>query len=643
MKKIFLLIVLISSYSFIFSQTLFTYGSNAISKEEFLKAYNKNKTTTEDREKSLREYLDLYINFKLKVADAKSMKLDTLPQLQYDLQAFKNQVLDNYLNDEKDVNTLVDEAFARSQKDIRVQHFLMQTDSNFLTAKALDELDSVLKSGNNNYRQLAKDISDKYKYYEIKTADLGYITAFSAPYEFENIIYSLMPGQSSKYYMAKNSSYAHIFKVLDERKAIGTWKVAQILLAFPPNEKAENLNPLQLKADSIYQLLKNGADFGQLAKQFSDDKLTYLNNGEMPEFGSGKYDLSFENEVIKLKNDGDISMPFTTSHGFHIVKRISQMPVPDKSGNAFMAELKQKILQDERINKAKDKFIANTITKIGFKKNNGVKDAEIFAYADSVSFNKSVEKLKKAPIYNKTIFSFAKSNIKGSSWLNFINEYKNNPQFYKGESNAELLQKFINMQATDHYKQHLEEYNPQFAYQIKEFKEGNMLFEMMEKNVWSKASNDTTGLQKFYADNKNKYTWPPSADVIIFNCPTVKAANKAFEAISKNANDWKKVLEENAVQTDSGRYELAQIPIENAKKISAGMVSNVVISDAGNTASFVKVLKAYPAGQQRSFEESRGLLINDYQNKIESQWVANLKKKYLVKVNEAVFKSLLKE
>ncbi|MBK7885074.1 MAG: peptidylprolyl isomerase [Chitinophagaceae bacterium] len=644
MKKIVLLTALISCCSLVFSQTLFTYGSNNVSKEEFLKAYNKNKTSVSDEEKSLREYLDLYINFKLKVEAAKKARLDTLPQLQYDIQSFRNQIQDNYLNNEAHINELVNEAFARSQRDIHIQHFIMLTDSSYLPFKALDELDSTLKSGNDNYEQLAKDISEKYKSYEIKTTDLGYITAFSVPYEFENIIYSLKPGQSSKYYMAKSSLYAHVFKVIDERPAMGKWKIAQILLAVPPGNQAENLKPLKSKADSIYQLLKNGADFSELAKQFSDDKLTYLSNGKMPEFGCGKYDLSFEEEVIQLKNDGDISLPFFTTHGFHIVKRISQTPISIGKGNTdeYLHELKQKVLQDARINAAKDKFTKNIIKQIGYKKNAAVKDIDLFTQADNVSINKNLEKIKNSSISNTIIFSFGKNNIKGSEWLNFINTYKNNPALYKGESNDELLQKFINISALEYYKQNLEKYNPQFALQIKEFKEGNMLFEIMERNVWSKASSDNNGLKKYYIDNKNKYLWAPSADIIIFNCANIKAANKAVEAIQKNA-DWKKTLEENGIQTDSGRYELSQIPVDNPTNITAGFISAPVVNISDNTASFVKVLKLYPANQQRSFEEAKGLLINDFQAQIEEQWVAALKNKYPVKINEAVFKSIIKK
>jgi peptidyl-prolyl cis-trans isomerase SurA len=640
-RKILLLTFILSSHSIIFSQALFTYGNNAISKEEFLKAYNKNVIPAADKEKSLKEYLDLYINFKLKVADAKRVQLDTLPQLQYDVEVFKNQIIENYLNNEGDVNALIDEAFARSQKDIHVVYFSIPTDSAFLSGQVSGQVYNALQKGKNNYEELAKEISAKNNY-KVKVADVGYISAFSIPYEYESIVYGLAPGQISAPYKSKNNF--HIFKMLDERKAMGRWKIAQILLAVPPGEQATNFKSLQTKADSVYQLLKNGADFGQLAKEFSNDQLTYLNNGEIPEFGCGKYDLSFEKEVIQLKNDGDVSMPFATSHGFHIIKRISQTPIADKSDGVFMAELKQKVLQDTRINKAKDKFIKNVIAQIGFKKNPAVKDAELFANADSVSANRNFEKTNKSPIGNKTIFSFTKANIKGSSWLKFINKYKNIPQQYQGENNSELLQKFISIQAIEYYKQHLEEYNPQFAYQMKEFKEGNMLFEMMERNIWKKAASDSLGLQKYYAANKNKYLWAASADAIIFNCPDNKTAKKIADIIA-NDKDWRKRLEQDNtnIQTDSGRYELSQLPIENLQSISAGAVSAPVVNTTDNTVSFVKILKIYPANQQRSFEDAKGLLINDFQNKIEEQWIASLKKRYPVKINTPVFQSLLKE
>jgi peptidyl-prolyl cis-trans isomerase SurA len=168
-----------------------------------------------------------------------------------------------------------------------------------------------------------------------------------------------------------------------------------------------------------------------------------------------------------------------------------------------------------------------------------------------------------------------------------------------------------------------------------------MLFEVMEKNVWSKAANDTNELKKYFDQAPNKYTWGESADAILVSAASGKIAKEAAQQLKEGKN-CKKIIEDNnpQLQADSGRYELKQLPIDKIK-ITEGTVSDPVINSADGTASFVKILKLYPANQPRNFEEARGLVINDYQNLLEEKWLLQLKKKYPVKVNEQVFQSML--
>jgi len=205
------------------------------------------------------------------------------------------------------------------------------------------------------------------------------------------------------------------------------------------------------------------------------------------------------------------------------------------------------------------------------------------------------------------------------------------------------MNKFISKTALDNYKKRLPDFNPEFKYQLQEFKDGNMLFEVMERNVWNKASNDSTGLKNYYALHKTKYTWNESADAVLISGSNKKTAKDAADQIKKGKS-WKQVAEENAsqIQTDSGRYELTQIPAKPNTKFVEGMVTEPLVNENDGTATFVKILRIYPANQQRSFEEARGLVINDYQNFLEEKWIEQLKKKYPVKVNEKVFQSLLK-
>ena len=641
MNKFFLLFAMTSITLAVHSQTIFTYGTNAVSKEEFLRAYNKNSTPVTDKEKSLREYLELYSNFKLKVRAAEELRLDTLPQIQYDIENFRRQVEENYMSDEKGVAKLIEEAFTRSQKDLHVLHFSVSGDSAVTAADSLkiynraEAAYQALNTGGDDYASIAAKNN-------LKFSDLGFITVFAVPYTYENIIYSLKPGQVSKPYRSKSGW--HVFKVVEERKSAGKWKVAQILFTFPPDVTAAEKQAAQKKADSVYTLLKNGLDFSQAAKDYSDDRLTYLAGGEMPEFGTGRYDHEFEKEVFKLSTDNEISKPFTTPFGIHIVKRLGFTPTPaEKDNQAMLFDLKQKVMQDARINSAKEKFSKEILTLIGYKRSTGVKDAELFRYADSVSKNLADDNSGKFPISNKTIISFKNGSQKGSDWLKFVKDYKSNIEQYKGETNAELWDKFVSFASVEYYKKNLEQYNADFRYQMKEFKEGNMLFEIMERNVWSKAAADSVGLMNYYAANKTNYKWPESANVLIFNCTNETYAKDALNAV-KQGKSWKEISEASngSIQGDSGRYEMSQLAIDSTMigKPEKNSYSGIVKNSDG-TATFIKFLELYPADQQRSFEEAKGLVINDYQAVLEKRWLETLHKKYPVKINEDVLKQIL--
>ncbi|MCW3089223.1 MAG: hypothetical protein JWP81_292 [Ferruginibacter sp.] len=643
MKKIVVLLVICLGASQLFSQTLFTYGTNAVSRDEFLRAYNKNKTPVENKEKSLREYLELYYRFKLKVKAARELKLDTLPQQVFDLQNFRSQVAEGYMNDQQGVNKLVNEALQRSQKDIHLQHFYISLPSAMSAADtlkaytAMSELAGKLKEGTTDYAAITSEISRKYM--EVKGQDMGYITALSVPYEIENIVYNLRPGGISRLYRTKSA--LHLFKNLEERKSAGKWKIAQVLLSVPPGAADMELKAIQSKADSIYALLVAGADFSSMAKRFSEDKLTYTNGGELPEFGTGKYELPFESKVFELKKDGEISKPIFTGYGYHIVKRLHQQEIPaDNSDELFMATLKQQVLQDERINTVKANFIKTVKVKTGFKRNPAVSESVLYRYADSVAATKQVGIY---PINNKTIFSFAKSKVKGSDWLNFIRDYKLNPDTYKGESNEALLEKYIGTATLDYYRMHLDEFDQEFKYQLEEFKEGNMLFEIMERNVWGKAANDSIGLQKYYNAHKATYNWAASADILLFECSDLNAAEAAITALRSGKNRFQ-VMEESGgkVQSDSGRYELSQLQLPAGMIVEEGSITKPSLNSGDKTTSFIKVLRMFPANQQRSYEEAKGLLINDYQGYLEEAWLQELKKKSPLNVNTPVFEAMLK-
>jgi peptidyl-prolyl cis-trans isomerase SurA len=642
MKKLCLLAFLFFFLSASYCQTLFTYGNYAVSKDEFLRAYNKNKTATPDNEHAMRDYLDLYAKFKLKVQAARDMHIDTLPSLRSDLQNFKTQIENNYLQDDKEVETLVNEAFTRSQKDIHVQHFYVSINDKMTPAdtlklyEAINETYDELKKGGTNYDYIVAEIKEKIA--PLQGNDLGWITVFTLPYEYENIVYRLKPGQVSKPYRSKKAW--HIFKNEEERPAVGKIKIAQILFAVP----AGNMNlrdRAKQTADSVYKALKSGADFVELANQYSNDRRTYMNGGIMPEFGVATYDGGFEKVAFSLKNDSDISEPFQTEFGYHIIKRLSRSAIPENGADeAYMANLKQQVLSDQRIGLAKADFLKQVLVKTGYRRNNAINEKDLWKITDTFAI--SNKKISSGNVNENTIlFSFNNAKVKVGDWMQYVRNVKNTYAAHAEQTHDELYKNYVSVAALENYKKRLDKFNPEFKNQLREFEDGNMLFEIMERKVWSKASADTVGLEQYYNQHKDNYKWNASADAVLFSCASETLADTTIEEIKRGTN-WRELVKDNSqVQADSGRYELSQIPVKEKTNFIIGLITAPLVNKGDGTSIFSVIVNIYPTDQQRSFADARGLVINDYQNLLERKWIEELKKKYPIKINEKVFQSML--
>jgi peptidyl-prolyl cis-trans isomerase SurA len=637
MNKIYALLLLFFAGT-ASAQTVFTYGSNAVDKEEFLKAYNKNRSAVKDKQQSLREYLDLYINFKLKVKSAEDEHLDTSHSMLEDTKNFRDQIEASYLNNDSIVNVMTDEALQRQQKDIHLLHFYVPmtvgvpAKDTLVAYNAIQQAYTSLattKRKKESAADIIKDISEKY--IPVRGGDFGFVTAFTLPYQYENTVYALKPGQVSEPYRSKNGW--HFFLNLEERKAIGKWKIAQIFFAIPPNSSAKDILSIEHKVDSVYKLLMNGADFAVLAKQYSQDRSTYMNGGKMPEFGTGKYDTAFEAQAFALKTDSAVSEPFHIGDGFHILKRLGHTAIPENPDVDYRATLKQQVLRDPRNDIAKEIFMQDLLLKTKYKRNTLIADSDLIHYANNSLVNNNTAAV---------IISFEKENNTIADWLKYVADKSAAVHGKSLPIDGVFIDQYINAATLQYYKDHLEDFNTDFKYQMQEFTEGNLLFEVMQKEVWNKAANDSAGLLNYYNQHKEKYTWVNSADLILFNCTDSFAATEIKNGLI-NGRSWRAVAQESQgrIQADSNRYELSQIQAPNGSVITAGTLT-APLFNMDNTASLVQVVKIYPANQQRSFAEAKGLVINDYQTLLEADWLAKLKKKYPVTIDEKGFKSLLK-
>ena len=638
MRKIGLALLSLALTAGLFAQNVFTYGKNAVPKDEFVRAFNKNPNVTTDRKAALKEYLDMYINFKLKVQAAYDEGIEKDPTQQYEMDNFRRQIADNIINEQANVKELVKQAFERSQKEILLSQIFIPTvpgEDSMQQYQKIQEAYKALKEGK-DFQTACQEYStdeDTRK----SNGDLGYVTAFTLPYEFENVIYGLKPNEFSTPYKSKIGY--HIFKNVAERKSLGSRRVAQILIVMPPSSSEEEKALAKKKADSVYQLIKDGQNFGKIATAVSNDLSSNNNNGELPEFTTGTYSPDFEQAAFGLKNTGDVSKPFQTAHGFHIIKLLeAKSAASDITDAATFATVQEKVIKDNRMEQAKRALIGKILTQIKYKPAT-FKSKDLFAYTDSVLEEK---KATVNGVNGKTvIFSFAKKNVTGEDWTTYVKSIKNGSETFSPDYN-QLLKQYTNVAAEEYYRDHLGDYNADYAKQVQEFKEANLLFAIMEKKVWGTANMDSTGLKAYYNSHKEKYIWPASADALIITANNQQLSESLLNKLKLDINNWRDITGkyESDVIADSGRYELSQLPVVDRTNFTKGLFTAPTKNANDGSYSFNYIVNIYKEPSQRSFEDSRGMVISDYQQVLEEKWITELRKKYPVAVNEAVFQTI---
>ncbi len=629
------------------AQTLFTYGKYAVDAKEFLRAYKKNNTQpVVNKAKVVSDYLDLYINSKLKVREGYNRKYDTLSYIKTEVEGLREQIADNYMNDPEIMNRMQKEAFERSQKDIRVAHIfisLKNPSGGIDTTTANIKKTEILKwlQKGDDFLQVAKQASDDPAA-KTTLGEIGYITVFTLPYEFENAVYNTPVGKYSSVITSK-AGY-HIFKNLGERKAAGKMKAQQILLAFPPAADDAAKKRLASLADSLYKRIIAGDNFNQLAVAFSSDYVTAANGGTMPDISVGQYDPVFEKTLWALPKDGAVSKPFITSHGWHIVKRTSLKPiVTDINDKSNLQELLTKIQADAR-SKSSQNFIYNTVMEKGGYKKHPYNEAGMRNMTDSILDLKPMTEAGRTITPSTVIFSIGDSAYTTTTWLMYAITHRFKKDGSGIKSYEQVREEFLQFALHNHYRSHLEDFNDEFRYQMMEFKDGNIFFEIMQQEIWNKGQNDNAALLALYEKNKKNYSWKQSADAVLFFCSDEATANKVYGEVKKKPADWRKIIEmySEKVVADSARYEWDQLPNPSKIILKAGIITSPLINTNDNTASFAYIIQSYPQPMQRTFNEAKGLVISDYQVILEKEWTESLKKKYPVVIDKKVLNEVSK-
>ncbi len=615
----------------VMAQPLFTFGSHKADKKEFLTAFNRSPDTTGGRKKALEKYFQLFINYKLKVQAAYDEKLYENSSFKIEADNFKKQIAESIINEEANEKALIKEAFERSKKDILVQQLFIEYGKD--TAAAWQKIQTAWQQLNKgrNFNQLVVAFASNEETKKSK-GNIGYITTFTLPYEIENIIYNLpVAGFSAPY---KNQAGYHIFKCVSTRPAFGSRRVAQILLAFPPTATETEKQKIALLADTLYAHIKAGESFDELAKKYSTDNSS-TEGGLLPEISVGQYSSDFENKVFSLKQENEITAPFETSYGYHIVKLIKIIGVGNNVNNPEIAEtLKQKTESSDRLTYARQQLVKKWLLVTRFQKE--TYDAkELWNYVDSSRNHRSLSSFKR--IKGSTIlFSFARQKIVVSNFLNYLQDKPSSKKY------PVLLKEFTNQSCSYYYRDHLEEYSTLMRQQLKEFNDANLLFTVMDQHVWGKAGEDTAALRNYYKEHQSKYIWVPGAAAILISATSKDITAAVANKIRINPENWRTICSSFGVSVaaDSGRYENSQLPFQQKMELVKGAISQPEKNNSDGSYSFVYITAIFTTAAQRSLEDAKGMVTNDYQQLLEAKWLAELKKKYPVKVNEAVWKTI---
>ena len=454
---------------------------------DFLENYHKNIDIVVDKnQKKIDNYLNLYINYKLKILEAKKLKLDTAKAFKEELQRYKNRLMLPYLKDSLTINKLAKEAYNRTKYEVNVSHILIRVSK---TAPPKDTIAAynkiykiwhLLKRGE-DFLSMAKKYSQDPSAKK-NGGNLGYFGAFTMVYSFENKAYNTPVDSISKPFRTRFGY--HIIKVNNKRLSKGQVQVAHIMLK---NRNKNDIKVNKVKIDSIYNLLVKGGDFDLLAKQFSQDQGSAKKGGLLPKFSYGKIVKSFAKQAFALKNIGDFSKPFKTPYGWHIVKLIKKFKLLDYDD--LKSELINKIKHSDRSKVIEETLVANLKKKYNiieyksalpiFYKSNWVQSAD--------SLKKPLLKIQDSILGQQDLIAFLKAK-----------------HFKKAISNN-LYQQFKNKEIINYYKAHLERTNPGFANAVNNFRNGLLLFDVMQKEVWQKSKLDTIGLKAYYMLNRTKY------------------------------------------------------------------------------------------------------------------------------------------
>lgn len=625
---------------------LFSIGDQNVMVSEFQYIYEKNNKNDANfyTEESVREYLNLFINFKLKVREAREMGIDTTEKFRNEFKGYRDQLAKPYLTDKKTIDKLVAEAYERMKEEIRCSHILIRVAED----APQEEVDKALARINQIYKKAKKGedfskLADEYSedpYVKVGHGDLGWFSVFHLIYSFENVAYNTPLGKISKPFRTEFGY--HILKVTDRRPYQGQIKVAQILLAYDENPTDEDKARVKEKIFEIYNQIKAGESFEKMVKLYSEDERTKNSDGVMPEFNTFSFNIPevIKEEAFKLKNIGDISEPVETSYGWVILKKLDLKGL--KSFEEMENYIRSKVRKDSRSELSNINLIANIKKQYGFKEYPAVLQGFIKT-VDSNLLNGTWSAASREA-FTGILFLIGKKQYPLSDFAKYVEQKQKSVRFATVEFTIrKLYETYVNEKLLAYADEHLEETYPDFRNLVNEYKEGMMLFEITDQKVWTKAMKDTAGQEKFYEEHIDNYMWKKRVDAENYICRTEEVANEVFEMLKKG---WsadtiaKTENEKNAlnVSYSKGRYEQGE---NKYLEEFFGKTGVFKFQDKESGSWRVVNLIRYYEPESKKLKEIRGIVIADYQAYLEELWLKELKNKYPVTINEKILEELI--
>ncbi|MCO6164100.1 peptidylprolyl isomerase [Flavobacterium sp. NRK F7] len=640
----FILICFYSSF-FLYAQekeVLFTIDDQPFYTDEFVRVYNKNlDLVKDDSQKDLDKYLDLFLGYKLKVQKANKLGLQNDSKYINELNSYRTQLAKNYLNDSKVTNGLIEEAYQRIKNEVRASHILVLVDESATPQDTLKAYNAIMNlkaraEGSEGFDAIAAKYSEDPSAKENK-GDLGYFTAFKMVYPFENAAFSIPVGSISKPFRTRFGY--HIIKVTDKRENRGEITVAHIMILKPNNKTTAEEQKAKQTITDIYQKIQQGENFETLAKQFSEDKSSAVNGGVLQRFGSGQLtSQEFEDVAFSLKDKNQISTPFESKFGWHIIKLIEKHPV--QSLDEMRYDLENKIRRDER-----SLIITNSLAKKARAKYPIKVDdkmvSKIKSWITDDFYTQSWSIPEKANEVDETLVTINNdSKIATKEFLNYLVSQQKGAVKVKPTSKLvdQLLENWLDDKLIAYYDANLENEFPEFKYVMDEYRDGLLLFDLMEKEIWIKAKTDTVGLEGFYQNHKKDYMWKKRVDVDLLSSTDAKIIKKAQSYLKsgKSIEYIKEKLNKEGqvnIMVKSGVFE-EDFDVLPEFKIEKKGVTPIVSKGEYYFTALVKEVKS---AEPKALSECKGKLINDYQQYLESNWVSELKMEFNVKVDETVF------